>query len=606
LSVQHGADLVIARPGPGGILARKLAIVAVLVPLLAGFGTLVLLRNLNIPLATAAQTLATILILLYFVVRAARELERSSGALTESEARFRTVFERAPIGVVELDPQTVTILQANDAFCRIIGRTPEEVIGHTPQEFTHPEDREGDEQIAAAARAGRSFSQAKRYVRPDGAVVYAHVAGQGIAAAPHSPPRTIATVSDVTPLHLAEQERSRLLDSERAARLEAERAARSKDEFVAMVSHELRTPLNGILGWAQLLKRDPGDESTARRALEAIERGVRAQSRLVEDLLDMSRITAGRLRLSIEMTQVLPAVQAAIETIKPAAEAKQLRVVAVLDPLAGPVVGDPERLQQIVWNLLSNAVKFTARGGAIHVHLRRVESHVEITVSDTGAGIAAEVLPHIFDRYRQSDTSISRRHGGLGLGLAIVKQLVELHGGTVQATSPGENQGATFSVRLPLALVNERRADAEPMITSGSAAQSGRDLEHIRVLLIDDDEEALELASRMLCEHGARVATTTSGTQGLAMLSADPPDILLCDLGMPDMNGYEVVQRLRAMQSRVPAVAVTAFARAEDRIRSLAAGFNMHLSKPLDARELVTVVAALARAGTDTRNEPAR
>lgn len=384
-------------------------------------------------------------------------------------------------------------------------------------------------------------------------------------------------------------------ERERAARTAAERASRLRDEFLATVSHELRNPLNSVLGWTELLRRAPEDEETRTQAVEAIERGARAQTRLIDDLLDMSRIISGKLRLDVQTVDLAPLVQAAVETIQPGAEAKAIRIEQVIDPLAGPIKGDASRLLQIFWNLLSNAVKFTPRGGKVQVHLERVNSHVELSVSDTGVGIVPEFLPHVFDRFRQADSSTTRRFGGLGLGLSLVKHLVELHGGRVWARSAGEGLGSTFSVHLPIAIVQQDPAGREHPAAPRPVEEPWEDvaLAGVRVLVVDDDPDACEVLRRVLEERGAQVAVATSARAALAQIEQSEPDVLVSDIGMPEIDGYELIRRVRARGSTLAAVAVTAFARAEDRIRALRAGFNMHVAKPLEPKELIAVVAAL-------------
>lgn len=401
------------------------------------------------------------------------------------------------------------------------------------------------------------------------------------------------------------QERVRAENRERVARGEAERAARLRDEFLAIVSHELRTPVSGILGWTQLLRRGipPGD-SVQTEALNAIERGTRAQVRIIEDLLDMSKIASGKLRLDVQTVELVPIATAAIETILPAAEAKNIRIDRIMDPSAPPIKGDPSRLQQVLWNLLSNAVKFTPRGGKIQVHVERVNSHVEVSVSDTGCGISAQFLPFLFDRFSQADTSTTRHHGGLGLGLSVAKQLVELHGGKIFASSPGEGRGATFSFHLPVSVAQNAGGPREhPSASLGAGPVEMLSLPAMRVLVIDDDVDSCRMLSRILEQCGARVETVTSGAEGLERVREAAPDILLSDIGMPEMDGYALIQELRAKGYKFPAVAVTAFARSEDRVRALRAGYNMHLSKPVEPRELVAVLSSLAVPAGGTRSE---
>jgi signal transduction histidine kinase len=397
-----------------------------------------------------------------------------------------------------------------------------------------------------------------------------------------------------------EEEKLALFERERAARMEAERASRLRDDFLATVSHELRTPLSSVLGWTQVLRRSPRDEDIRAQALDAIERGARAQVRLIEDLLDMSRIISGKLRLEVQAVELAPLIQAAVETVRPAADGKGIRIEWVLDPRGGPIKADPARLQQVFWNLLSNAVKFTPRGGKVQVRLERIDSHVEISVSDTGRGIAPEFLPFVFDRFRQEDSSTTRHHGGLGLGLAVVKHLVELHGGKVRARSAGEGMGATFSVYLPVAIVQQgshgREHPTAPRAGEIGAYSEVR-LTGVRVLVVDDDRDACELLGRVLADSGAIVDVATSGREALALMSEAEHDVLVSDIGMPEMDGFELIRQLRSEGRKLPAVAVTAFARPQDRIQALEAGFNMHLAKPLEPQELIVVIAALLRSG---------
>jgi signal transduction histidine kinase/CheY-like chemotaxis protein len=399
----------------------------------------------------------------------------------------------------------------------------------------------------------------------------------------------------------AADERKQLLDSERTARNEAERASAMKDEFLATLSHELRTPLSAILGWAQVLRRQFKDTPALEQGLETIERNARVQAQLIEDLLDMSRITSGKLRLDIQPTEPARFVEAAIDTVAPAADAKGIRIEKVLDPLAGPVSGDPGRLQQVIWNLLSNAIKFTPKDGKVQVILQRVNSHVEISVADTGIGIAREFLPHVFDRFRQADASTTRTFGGLGLGLSIVKHLVELHGGTVRVKSPGENRGTTFTVDLPLMIVHRAEPAAEREHPKGPKAVplefERTDLSGIKILVVDDEPDARDLLRRVLSDCEAEVITAASAAEALMLVAERRPDVLVSDIGMPDTDGYELLRRVRllgaARGGRLPAIALTAFARSEDRTRALRAGFLVHVSKPVEPAELVATVASV-------------
>ena len=402
------------------------------------------------------------------------------------------------------------------------------------------------------------------------------------------------------------EERSHLLERERAARTQAEKMSELKDEFLATLSHELRTPLSAILGWAQVIRSRSMGTEELRRAVEVIERNARAQTRLIEDLLDMSRITAGQIRLDVQPVQPALFIEAAVETVRPAAEAKGIRLEKVLDPQAGPISGDPGRLQQVIWNLLSNAIKFTEKDGRVQVVLERVNSHIEISVSDTGIGIRPEFLAHVFDRFRQGDGSTTRRHGGLGLGLAIARHLTELHGGSIRGKSAGEGRGATFTIHLPLTAIHRRPA-LEPREHPSTPAQTPLaialpDLAGLTLLAVDDEPDARDLLRQVLEECGARVLTAASAEEAMALLERHRPQLLLSDIGMPGADGFDLLRRVRALGPQrggdIPAIALTAFARPEDRTRVLRAGFRMHVSKPVEAAELCAAVANVAgRAG---------
>jgi signal transduction histidine kinase/CheY-like chemotaxis protein len=419
---------------------------------------------------------------------------------------------------------------------------------------------------------------------------------------------TLTIIEDVTErvareseLQAQIEERSRLLSSEKLARNEAERANRLKDEFLATISHELRNPLNAILGWAHMMRLGKLNEANAERAVETIYRNAKSQAQLVADLLDVSRIISGKLRLDVRTVDLISIVNAAIDSIRPAAEAKSIRLQTILDPAAGPISGDADRLQQIVWNLLTNAVKFTPKGGRIQVKLQRVDSHVEIVVSDSGVGISKEFLPHVFDRFRQADASTTRLHGGLGLGLSIVHQLVDLHGGTVTVQSEGEGKGATFTITLPfVGVISQMEAEAvHPTHSEEILSFDGLpSLKGLKVLVVDDEADTGELIGEVLKECGSEVIITRSAAEALEAIEQHKPDILISDLGMPDEDGYSLIEKVRALPSErggnIPAAALTAYARAEDRMRVLRSGFQFHLPKPVDSAELVTVVASLA------------
>ena len=382
---------------------------------------------------------------------------------------------------------------------------------------------------------------------------------------------------------------------------EAQDANRLKDEFLAVLSHELRTPLNAILGYARLLRGSMLPPDQAERGLETIERNSRWLAQIVDDVLDVSRIVSGKIRLDVQPVELPGIVDNAVATVQPGADAKSVRLQTLLDPRIGPVSGDPDRLQQVVWNLLSNAVKFTPKGGRVQVRLERVNSHVELIVSDTGVGISKEFLPMVFERFRQADSGSTRKTGGLGLGLAIVRHLVEMHGGTVTAESAGMDQGATFTVKLPLMIVQPSASTPRehPLTERRNPLQSLVDLANVRVLAVDDDPDALRLLTDVLEAAGAQVTTATSAASALAIMASTAPHVMVADIGMPNMDGYELIRRIRASADPtirdMPAAALTAFARSEDRTKALQSGFEMHLAKPVDPGELVASVATLVR-----------
>jgi PAS domain S-box-containing protein len=401
----------------------------------------------------------------------------------------------------------------------------------------------------------------------------------------------------------AAEERKVLLESERLARQDAERNSQMKDEFLSTLSHELRTPLSAILGWAQVLRRGGRDQNDFQKGLQTIERNARAQAQLIEDLLDMSRITSGKVMLDMQIVAPATFVDAAIETVRPAADAKNIRIEKQYAGDPGMVAGDPARLQQVVWNLLSNAIKFTPRGGLVTIDLGRSDANVAVTVRDNGAGIKPEFITHVFERFRQADASMTRRHGGLGLGLAIVKHLIEQHGGTVRADSAGEGLGASFTIELPLAKQQPStpasRARAAMIRSSAPAAQepTARDLSGIEVLVVDDDRDNRELIKRILGDCGATVRIAASARDAMVAFRQAVPTLLITDLGMPDVDGFELLDWVRKLDRSegglAPAIALTAFARSEDRLRALEAGFSAHISKPVEPSELIATVASV-------------
>ncbi|HEU0253781.1 MAG TPA: ATP-binding protein [Pyrinomonadaceae bacterium] len=422
---------------------------------------------------------------------------------------------------------------------------------------------------------------------------------------------TVLVFRDISERKRMELERERLLAAAQAAQKEAEQANRLKDEFLATASHELRTPLTAVVGWSRLLRTGKLDAENSARALEAIERNATLQTKLIDDLLDVSRIITGKLTLDRRPLEIAHVVSDAVNTVRPAADAKNIAIETSFDAEAEPVLGDANRLQQVVWNLLSNAVKFTPKNGRIEVALQRVNSEVQVSVGDSGEGISSEFLPYVFDRFSQGDGKSTRSHSGLGLGLAIVRQLVELHGGTVKAHSDGPGRGATFELRLPVLSINLVPGSKSALsdstltgasLTDGLSIECRPRLDGVRVLVVDDDFDTRQMLKAVLSECHADVITAASAAEAIKEIEQQKPDVLVSDLGMPEQDGYELIKQVRKTESadnaaRVPALALTAYAKAEDRVRALAGGYQVHLAKPVEPAEFVLVVANLAGRG---------
>ena len=539
------------------------------------------------------------------------EAKAVQDALRESEARFRQLADAMPQIVFAGGPDG-HVDYYNRQWYDYTG-LPQGTMGDVAwDEILHPDDYPKTiERWSAALRSGEFYEMEYRFKRArDGAYRWFLGRALPVKDAAGNVMRWFGTNTDIHEYKQLQEQNVQLLESERAARAEAERTSRLKDEFLATLSHELRTPLNAILGWTQVLRDGHADPEDLAHGLGTIERNARVQTQIIEDLLEMSRIISGKVRLDVQRIDLAPVVQASVDTVLPTAEAKGVRLQVILDPAARPVSGDPNRLQQVFWNLLSNAIKFTPKGGRVQVLLERVNSHLEVSVIDTGEGIAPEFLPHVFDRFRQADASTTRRHGGLGLGLAIVKQLVELHGGSVRVHSDGPGQGTTFRVLLPLTLLHPAPDPVEgerrhPRAGSSglSVASEGIDLAGIKVLVVDDEPDSRALVKRLLEDRQASVRTAGSATEAMELFRAEKPDVLVSDIGMPQEDGYSLIRQVRALGAdrggAVPAVALTAYARAEDRMKAILAGFQMHVSKPVEPAELLTMVASLSgRAGS--------
>ena len=406
-------------------------------------------------------------------------------------------------------------------------------------------------------------------------------------------------IRDIEERKQAQEAHRILFESCQAAYQVANKSSSIKDEFLATLSHELRTPLTAILGWSNMLATENLDEPAAKRAIEVIVRNARAQRQLIDDLLDISRIITGKLRIDVHPLEPASMITAIVEGLRPAAEAKDIDLHTVFDPGLSPISGDPDRLQQVIWNLLSNAIKFTNKGGSVQVRLQRVDSHVEFTVKDSGQGIDPALLPNVFDRFLQADSSTTRAHGGLGLGLSIVRELVQLHGGTVSAQSPGIGEGSTFKVSLPLLSVHHKPTEVEkisPVIRNTVLPESL--LNDVRVLVVDDEAEALELVTAVLATRGADVVSVGSADEAIGEMERSHFDVLVSDIGMPETDGYELISYVRKLSpergGKIPAAALTAYAGVEDRIKVLSAGYQMHIPKPVEPAELATVVVSLA------------
>ena len=568
------------------------------------------------------------------------ERMRIETRLRESEARFNLMVDSAPAMIWVSDADKVCNF-FNKSWLDHTGRTPTfmaPIAENGWVEDIHPEDV-GDclKIYDEAFECHREFTMEYRLRRQDGQYrwIFNRCAPLFDSdGADRAKKMFVGYIGYCLDIHerkererRVENERDGLLSREKSLREEAEDVNRLKDEFLATVSHELRAPLNAIHGWVKLLREGRLNSDETSRALEIIERGARAQNRIISDLLDVSRIITDKLRLNARPVRPAAVIESAVESLRQAADAKGIEIELVLDDQAGPVEGDSDRLRQIVWNLVSNAIKFTPDRGQVRVKLERVENYVEISVRDTGFGIAPDFLPFVFDRFRQGDGSSARRQGGLGLGLAIVRRLTEMHGGSVQAQSPGPDQGATFVVKLPLIAqasdeTNESYEANETYVTpmsqapyttdeshASDAVDQAPELDGLRVLAVDNDSDARDLIKTILTQYGAVVETAGSTSQALTFFERPEewqPELLISDIEMPEADGYQLIRQLREMESRrgrrAPAIALTAYARTEDRLRSLSAGFDMHVTKPVEPMELLTIVASLTGRLSRPRN----
>jgi PAS domain S-box-containing protein len=530
---------------------------------------------------------------------------RADEALRESNILLQAISDSTDdvIFAKDIDGR---LRYANPATLLLLGKTLDQVLGKTDAELLGDESAarsvmENDRRIM---QTGISEEIEERVPLADGShrvwvsqkIPNRDASGKVIGL--------LGVSRDITDRKQSEEAKQALLDTERQARADADRASRMKDEFLATLSHELRTPLNAIMGWAAILSSDQATEEDRITGMETILRNAQVQTRIIEELLDMSRIVSGKIRLDVQQISLVSVVQAAIDTVRPAADAKNVRIIPVLDPYPGPLSGDPNRLQQVFWNLLSNAVKFTPKGGQVQVVLERVHSQIEVRIADSGEGIRSDFLPFVFDRFRQADASTTRRHGGLGLGLAIVKQLVELHGGTVGVSSRGTGEGATFSVIMPVAAVQPQAEPAvqrrHPLVDSSATKNLKPDisLNGVRVLVVDDETDARDLVKRLLEDCDAQVKSAATAAEAIAVLCGEKFDVVVSDIGMPGEDGYSLIRRIRQLPinqgKNTPAIALTAYASAQDRVKSITAGFQNHIAKPVDPAELIAMVASLA------------
>ncbi len=523
--------------------------------------------------------------------------------LRRSEQRFRAIYDQAVSGIALLDGQG-RFADANPAMLRLLGRTREELLGRRITELAAPEWHERiEDRIATPAHERAPWRGEFPLLKPDGSPVHL----QWSVSSHAEPGVCIAIAMDVSERHELEQRRRDVLEREQAARQVAERHSRTKDDFIAVLSHELRTPLNAIIGWVHVLQRK-GVTPEGLRGLEAIERNVKTQARIISDILDVSRINSGKLRLEREWTDPAELVVGSIDALSAVVAERRIDVQAEVEAAHQPAWLDPARFQQIFWNLMTNALKFSAEGGKVLVRLRRTGDRLALTVQDFGAGIRPDFLPHLFDRFTQSDSPGNRRHGGLGLGLSIVKHLVELHGGTVRADSAGEGQGTLMEVELPAGPTD----DADPEFRDTDSGAEAEDvpaavLQGLRVLLVEDDAEASEMMTLVLSDRGVQVSTARDYDSALGAMQQGWPDVLVSDIGLPGRDGYELARRVRGLERErqdvgrpLPMIALTAFARAEDRQKTLDAGFDLHLAKPLKPHLLLQAIGQCSRPADGT------
>lgn len=531
------------------------------------------------------------------IARDITEQRQARKALDEASERLKLALVAARLGDWSWDAQT-DVVTLSETAARMFNTPPGPHMTWTEMgNLLHEEDREPARMAVEKALAERTdYDMEFRVRHPDDSEVWVLAKGRGVYAEDGTVAGMLGFVQDISNRKAAEVENERLYR-------QAEESSRLKEEFLATISHELRTPLSAILGWARMLRLGQLSGEHSEKALETIERNARAQAQLIDDLLDVSRIMTGKLRMDVRPSDPNAFIDAAVESVRPAAEAKGVRIQKVIDTGPVSIPGDPVRLQQVVWNLLSNAIKFTPRGGRVQIRSERVNSHLEIVVTDTGQGISPDFLPHVFDRFRQADQKTSRQHGGMGLGLAIVRHLVEMHGGVVSATSDGEGRGATFTVKLPITplyQVDSTGTRVHPAARDLLPADDSTDrLDGLRILVVDDEADTREMLKQGLEYFGAKVNVAGSAPEAVDSLVAAVPDIVISDIGMPGIDGYDLMRQIRGLPpdrgGKVASIALTAYTRIEDRLQALRAGYDMHVPKPVELAELVAVAASVAR-----------
>jgi PAS domain S-box len=538
------------------------------------------------------------------ILHAPSSFQTSYRAADDPYHRLTKHLENSPLAVVEWDSD-FRVSRWSESAEALFGWEAEEVLGKHVNEwhFVFADDVNAVDTVTFRQREGLEIQGVlyNRNYKKDGSVIHCEWYNSVLHDETGNLVSVLSLVLDVTDRKLAEKERAALLVRERNARRHAEEADRLKDEFLATLSHELRTPLTSILGWASMIRNGEVEGANAARAIETIERNARSQARLIDDLLDVSRIITGNLRLDLNPLDLGPIVDSAVDALRPTADAKGIGLRMEFAPVSCLVRGDANRLRQVIWNLLSNAIKFTPKRGHVTITLDCIESLARLTVRDTGEGISAEFLPYVFDRFRQAEGSISRKQGGLGLGLAVVRHLVELHGGNVSANSEGLDKGSTFQVELPMAQerrdparAEERRQEIERRRTLGGERVS---LDGIHVLLVEDDEDSRKLLSVMLRQHGAEVTSASRAAEAFRLFNEKLPDVLISDIGMPEQDGYELMRRIRDLPVEkgglIPALALTGYATRKDHDLSLSAGYHRHIAKPIEQEELVAAIASL-------------